>query len=481
MLKIFSNLSQPELCHIALVCKHWLWLVYDSELWKYVDLSRFKKISEAELVNLIQARLSPLLKTLNLSNCEITPIVLHELTDNCQQLGTLVLHNSKFKVDESEETSLEEIVKKLPVPDKLVRLDIRNLNGGYQFVHALLQAHDMSQLKCFGFGNSCYCPTFCDFQSTFHKMNSLCILECVDCEFLNDEKLQVIADNLLLLESISLKKCRKINGATLKYLLENAKNLTSLNLSDTNISDEALINCTWNNCIVQELDLSFCDHLTNVGLTESITNCSKLKYLALNKVGRAKAVTAEMFEKVFELENWFDLQILSLSFCTRLSYDFFPFLEFSKLNRVSLRTCHQIKFRDIVSNIKYFSNIVALECGSLFSHDRDNGWIEMIETFSIHCKQLKSLVLVKCSPIPVSKLSNYKKVVKTFIEKCSNLQAINIMYSEKGIFELFEICVDECNMTIEVSTSLTVNTIPPFKKSLDSDINQQQFRTYFPY
>ena len=32
ILKIFGNLTHPELCHVALVCKHWLWIVYDSEL-----------------------------------------------------------------------------------------------------------------------------------------------------------------------------------------------------------------------------------------------------------------------------------------------------------------------------------------------------------------------------------------------------------------------------------------------------------------
>ena len=103
LLKIFSNFSLPELCHIALVCRHWLWIVYDSELWRYVDLSKYKQINEGHIVNLIQARLSPLLKSLDLSNREITPVIMNELSEHCHQLDTLVLQNCLLSENESKE------------------------------------------------------------------------------------------------------------------------------------------------------------------------------------------------------------------------------------------------------------------------------------------------------------------------------------------------------------------------------------------
>uniref|UniRef100_A0A7M5XFA7 F-box domain-containing protein n=1 Tax=Clytia hemisphaerica TaxID=252671 RepID=A0A7M5XFA7_9CNID len=125
LLKIFSSFELPELCHVALVCKHWLWIVYDSELWRYVDLSKYKQINERHIVNLIQARLSPLLKSLDLSNREITPVIMNELSEHCQQLDTLVLQNCLM-----QDSQTDEISNLSTVPEKLVRLDVRNFKQG---------------------------------------------------------------------------------------------------------------------------------------------------------------------------------------------------------------------------------------------------------------------------------------------------------------------------------------------------------------
>ena len=480
MLKIFSNLSQPELCRIALVCKHWLWVVYDSELWKFVDLSRFNKIQEQDILNLIQVRLSPLLKTLNLSNCPITPIIIHELTDHCQQLNNLVMKNCDLEISEENRVSL------LSVPDNLIRLDVRNSTAGYQFMHVILEAQDMSQLECFGFGNGQFCPSFTDFQVMFSKMHSLRILDCIDCDSVNDARVLVFADELKVLESLALKKCKNVTGSSLSYLIAHASNLKSLNLSGTDITDFSILNAQWEMSKIEELDFSFCEQLTSDGLSASIPRITTLQYLALNNTGRGKAVSGELLESASVFESWNALTVLSLHFCIRLYGEALPLLKYcSKLERLSLRTCTHINFNDISLNLKLFPNLVALECGSLFSSDEgtDCPWIHLLDSIASNCKHMMYLVLVKCSQMPISKVSEYRAIISNFIQVCCKLDTIAILYSEKPIYRLIETCIDMSIRSdyVKVITSPSVNIIPPFRYSLDSEINRDKFKKFFRF
>ena len=188
-LKIFANLAQPELCRIALVCKHWLWIVYDSELWRHVDLQEFRNIDEECMVRLIQTRLSPLLRTLNLGQCSITPTIFNELTDNCRQLATLSLKNSIWDLSADAQSS------QLSLPANLARLDMRNFGMRGTFVHLIMSAPDLSKLECFGFGHGCAvlsCPTFIDFRGLFNRMKNLQILDCCDSEIITDAVIEEI-------------------------------------------------------------------------------------------------------------------------------------------------------------------------------------------------------------------------------------------------------------------------------------------------
>ena len=477
ILKIFGNLTHPELCHVALVCKHWLWIVYDSELWKYVDLSKFSNITEQDFLHLIHARLSPLLKTLDLSNCKVTPVILHELTDNCPQLNTLVLQNSLFSVEnENAENSVQDII----LPDHLVRLDIRRFKGGGQFVHTVLQGQDLSKLECFGFGRATFCPIFKDFSAIFKRMHLLRILECVDCDFVTDDEVSLIAKELKFLESLDIKKCKNVRGSSLKILIENATCLRSLNISSTNIENEFFANILWDKCELEELDLSFCDQLNSETLVTTITHIKRLTHLAVNKVGKGRAVMNNVFKNAFDMGNWRSMSILDIAFSNKVTSDVFLYLT-SSLERVLFRTCYRLTYKVIATNISTLTNLKALECGSLFAADQNDSscWIELIENLGKYCKGLQSLVLVKCSEIPFSKISTYKVIIVKFLRNCKFLKIVNILYSEQAIVNLFETCVKENGRNIEVTSCITAATIPPLYHSLDTEINRQKFSRFF--
>ena len=484
LLKIFSNLSHPELCRIALVCKHWLWIVFDSELWKYVDFSQCNNVTEEHVLNLIRSRLSPLLKMVDLSNCPVTPIVFHELTDNFQQLETLVLQNSSYKEDD-DTTKVNTELQRVSVPENLIRLDLRNFKAGFQFVHLILEVAGMNQLECFGFGNDSFCPTFKDFQALLGSMRSLRILECVDCESITDSQLTVVFDQLRNLESLVLKKCKNVTGSNLNQLILSAEKLKTLNLSGTNLTDAAVQQTAWEISKIEELDFSFCDQLTSVGLSDSLWKIKTLQYLVLNNTGRGRAVTATIFQNAASNAAWKDLTNLTFHFSNRLNGDALVSLRHcTNLKRISLRTCHNITFDDISQNLEYFPHLVSLECGSLFPLDQSsNRWIQLIENLSKHCLNLKYLTILKCAEVPISKISTYKATIMQFVERCVKLHTIAVLYSERAISQLFEDCASKVNRhpAIKVSNAQTCTTMPPFRHSLDSEINRQKFQKFFGY
>ena len=481
LLKIFSNLSHPELCRIALVCKHWLWIVYDSELWKYVDFSQCANVTEQHLLNLIRNRLSPLLKMVDLSNCAVTPVLFQELTEK-QNLETLVLKNSSFKQDEEEEENNMQLIS---APDNLIRLDIRNFKAGFQFVHLILEVHSTSHLECFGFGNDTFCPTFKDFQNLLGKMRSLRILECVDCDSITDAQVRQVSEQLTVLESLVLKKCKNITGSSLGHLILSAENLKSLNLAGTMLNDLSVINAPWEICKIEELDLSFCDQLTADGLKDTLWKIKSLQYLAMNNTGRGRAVTAEIFQNAFLHDSWKDLTNLTLHFANRLTDEALSALKnCTKLKRISFRTCHKISFESICKALKDFPNLISLECGSLFPLDQTSSqWIDLIDSISTNCPNIKFLTMLKCAEVPIAKMSVYRSVVTRFVTTCVKLNSLSILYSEEAITRLFQDCATAMNRypAVRISNSQNFTVMPPFRHSLDSEINKQKFQTFFGY
>lgn len=500
MLRIFGNLSHPELSQVALVCKHWMWIVYDTTLWKVLDLSDRNKIDENTVIRLLQQRLSPLVKSLNLSNCCFSPTIFKELRD-CTKLDTLVLQNFALKEKGEEEIGesddvpssnssihsppiVENQLENLSIPDNLTRLDIRNVSEGYRFMHVILEGHDMSKLECFGFGNKHYCPVFTDFQTMFSKMKSLRIFECIECETFTDVQMLIIADQLNVLECLDVRKSRNVTGQSLPYLIEKIPRLKSLNLSGTGITDEAIMNTLWQCSDVEEIDFGFCDFLTGEGLADALPRMNRLRYLGLHGCGKGKALCGEALEKIHEESLWKNLEVLNLHFSIRLFEPAFPFVYHClNLRHLSLRTCNRFGFEYIATSLRHFPCLVGFECGSLFAvKENCEKWENIILNIAEHCKQMKDLILVKCSLIPISKRAECQKNISKAFANCNKLLNVALMFTDESVGQLLYISLqDSHNKRIKLDTKATFSVIPPFKHSLDSEINQQKFMNYFGY
>ena len=475
ILKIFANLSHPELCRIAIVCKHWLWIVYDSALWEHLDLQQFHKVDEDCIVNLIQTRLSPLLKTLNLAKCSITPMLFNELTENCKQLSTLSLQGCSWDVAKEEQDLLE-----LSIPDKLTRLDIRNVGEYGSFIHLIFNAPDLSMLECFGFGNgSChYCPTFLDVSSLFSKMSNLRVLECIDSECISDTTLGVIAENLPCLQSLNLKKCYKITGSSLSILMARAFCLKSLLLAGTSVNDESLAAVSWKDSNIEELDLSLCDRITSDGLRSILPHLPYLQFLCLNNCGRGKAVTNEVMIDVSNRGLWTDLITLSFQFCCRLTGESLVVLsKCQNLERLSFRSCHRFGFSEVSASLRYFHKLKSLEVGTLFcSPERSSCWDQLLTSISDNCPLLEKLVLLKCSGTTLGNLRRFRSKIFEFLVKCKKLTNVCLLHCDAAFVNLFLECASSMlsERHIEITTSsLEDPIIPPFRHSLDAYMKER--------
>ena len=83
------------------------------------------------------------------------------------------------------------------------------------------------------------------------------------------------------LTSLCLRRCNNIVGESLPSLIENCSSLTSLVLDGTSVTDDAVKAVRWERSRVTEVDLSWCRHLTQDGLTSMLPNCRFLRYLRL--------------------------------------------------------------------------------------------------------------------------------------------------------------------------------------------------------
>ena len=83
------------------------------------------------------------------------------------------------------------------------------------------------------------------------------------------------------LTSLCLRRCNNIVGESLPSLIDNCSSLTSLVLDGTSVTDDAVKAVHWERSRVTEVDLSWCRHLTQDGLTSMLPNCRYLRYLRL--------------------------------------------------------------------------------------------------------------------------------------------------------------------------------------------------------
>ncbi|KAM7425907.1 hypothetical protein ABFA07_022724 [Porites harrisoni] len=268
-LEVFCFLSQKDLLRAALVCRTWKRLSRDSSLWSCLDLQPYaRSLREDIILRLLNTLFAPLGRQLNLSKNLVTTEILKTIFETCHRLQSLSLNNSRFH---SIGPWLERRVDQV---ETLVFLDLRNASGFAAGIEDMLQK--AYNLKYLGL-HCCISPRL--FRSIFSRKHQLRILDCTQCDWVTDDSIHIVAENCPFMESLTVAKCRNIQGKSLSSLLSNCPKLKTLILEGTQIKDKFLGTADWENTNIIELNVLSCYRLSFSGLSAVLPKLRHLRYL----------------------------------------------------------------------------------------------------------------------------------------------------------------------------------------------------------
>lgn len=342
MLVIFSFLCEADLCRVAQVCKRWRVIVYDSSLWKSVNLKRFHKLNEICLIKLIRCRMVPMLYKINLGRFTLSPRVFQVLVKHCKQLKVLCLGSVTFVEDFMVNTD--------SFPRYLTKLDIRHSSGHPSAFKVISQC--LHSLQSFGLSNSFF-EVFkmeADKSRFFSSLKSVRILEFSYCTSLTDQMVRCVAEHCTKLRSLCLRRCNNIRGASLALLIDCCSSLTSLVLDGTSVSDAAVTPVRWEKSVITEVDLSWCRHLTQAGLKSMLTRCHFLRYLRLCCCGYGHAFTDQVLDAMTECQ-FTSLEVLDLSYSSEVTNSTLARFVTSSPSLLYLRVYHCQKLTSAFVNL----------------------------------------------------------------------------------------------------------------------------------
>ncbi|PNF15552.1 hypothetical protein B7P43_G16476 [Cryptotermes secundus] len=260
LLKILSHFRPEELCLvIAQVCERWNALARDVTLWKSLSY-RCDKYSEFSKDVQVLAE-APALHSFIIDNRDDAFQLLELLFDSC---GCLKKLNLRFcSLSEDSTGLLASIVAFYPNLEELT------LKG------------------CFPLTEAGY--------SLIPRLKKLSVLDLSHSEELSGKAVRLIAESCQHLKKLNLDDVRKISDDDVVHIIKKlGSQLITLILDGEDLTDVAFSNLS--NCVrLQELEVSFCDQMTNKGLLKGIGSLQQLHSLHLKKGHNLTARGLSMF------------------------------------------------------------------------------------------------------------------------------------------------------------------------------------------
>ena len=302
ILEIFRYLNKQELGVVAQVSKRWRRVAYDKSFWHALDLSAFSQnIDESTMLMLIQTRLASTLNSLNLGSVKLTAKIAKDLARKCPDLKRIVFKAVSISGDPAFSGESKQF------PASLELMDLRHCNGNFQFMKRL--PRHFTEMKYIGLGaesSMCLVPT------VFGKMHDLRVLDCTDCEAINDTALEKISRSCRQLESICLNECKNFGGTTLSSVLTNCKFLSTLLMRFTKLADTGILAVKWETTVIKELDITGCYYVTTTGLTTLLSKLPQLTYFKMNQCGFRHIINLLVYQEIRPQIHFTMLETLDL-------------------------------------------------------------------------------------------------------------------------------------------------------------------------
>ena len=302
ILEIFRYLNKRELGVVAQVSKRWRRVAYDKSFWHTLDLTAFSQnMDEATMLMMIQTRLASTLNCLNLGPVKLTAKIAKDLARKCPDLKRIVFRSVAISGDPAFSGESKQF------PATLELMDLRHCRGNFQFMKRL--PRHFTEMRYIGLGaefSSSLVP------SIFGKMHDLRVLDCTDCEAIDDLALEKISRNCRQLESICLSECKNFAGTTLEKVLKNCTSLSTLLMRFTKLADRAILAVKWETTVIKELDITGCYYVTTTGLTTLLSKLPQLAYFKMNQCGFRHILNLLVYQEIRPQINFSMLETLDL-------------------------------------------------------------------------------------------------------------------------------------------------------------------------
>ena len=291
LIKIFQWLSIPQLVTSSLVCRDWKRVTYDSELWSDVDLCPYRwKLDEQAIIRLTNSRFQPSLRRLNLTSFSLTPKLFTELHTCCPNLRSLILENVNFIGYSAVDQDMYKF------PSDLHHLDIRYSSGDPAAYKIITQ--NIGSLQSIGMTNSLLSQV--NNVEIIRNLRNIRMLDFSHCNSLYDATMVLIGTFCSNLISLSLSHCNNVKGQNLVMIIDACPYLKALSFNGTSLDDASLQQCDWKKVSLEELDISWCRNITELGLIEVLPLISDLNYLRLCSCGFGHAITDRVLEVLWK-------------------------------------------------------------------------------------------------------------------------------------------------------------------------------------
>jgi len=302
LLRVFSYLSHQDMMKNSVVCKKWRMIGQDSRLWGFVSLrpeiSGLWIQNQDMLLKLIATRFSTNLRYLELPCDLITREVLQELASKCPNLTHLLLdfsHGAQL-ADFSELNDFPTKIRYLCLClSETIFLDnfmkkIYNFINGTEMLH-LYGTYEQGEEE----EGEVY--EVLNIRALKQATPNLRVINMYGVSFVDDSHIEAFSSNCIQLSVLCVNYCSKIQGASLKILIQRCKFLRCLMLQQTNLTDENVMAVEWDKAQnLRELDITATD-LSKDCLVDVLTRIPQLTWLSAGQLdGMCDFVLAKWIE-----------------------------------------------------------------------------------------------------------------------------------------------------------------------------------------
>jgi len=289
LLRVFSFLKHQEMMKYSVVSKKWKMIAQDSRLWGFVSLrpeiSGLQIHNVDMLLKLIQNRFAANLRYLELPCDLITREVLQELANRCPNLTHLLLdfsHGAQL-ADFSELNAFPTKIKYLCLClSETIFLDnfmkkIYNFINGVELLH-LYGTYEQGEEE----EGEVY--EVLNIRTLKQATPNLRVINMYGISFVDDTHIEAFSSNCIQLAVLCVNYCSKVQGSTVKILVQRCKFLRCLMLQQTNLTAENMTSVEWEKATaLEELDITATD-LNQATIIDILTRVPALQWLSAGQL-----------------------------------------------------------------------------------------------------------------------------------------------------------------------------------------------------